>query len=163
MNKLSAGLLVYRFKDDELQVLLVHPGGPFWARKDSWGIPKGLADPGEDMLVAARREFSEELGLPVSQGKIVELGEVKTRAKTIIAFATEADLDVSQIKSNTTQIEWPPRSGQQIEVSEIDKAKYFEVSKAITKMHKGQEQFVERLIENLNYQTQVQPEQASLF
>src|SRR3954447_24438564 len=109
----SAGLLVYRKRDSALEVLLVHPGGPFWKNKDAgaWSIPKGEFAPGEDPLDVAKREFQEEIGRSIS-GMTVPLEAVKQRGgKTVFAWAVEADLDVSQIKSNTFKMEWPPASG----------------------------------------------------
>lgn len=164
--KSSAGLLIYR-RRQELEILLVHPGGPFWAKKDAWGIPKGLYENNEDPLAAAKREFEEEIGQPASDGEAIDLGEIKiSGGKTIRAFAIEADLDAREIKSNTFMMEWPPRSGQQIEVPEIDKAAWLPAHKAMTKMHKGQSEFIERLAGKLNLSLEgvdSQPAQSSLF
>jgi predicted NUDIX family NTP pyrophosphohydrolase len=137
-------------------VLLVHPGGPFWTKKDSWGIPKGLYEGDEDPLTAAKREFEEEIGQPAPDGEAIDLGEIKiSGGKIIKAFAVEGDLDVRVVKSNTFMMEWPPRSGQQIEVPEIDKAAWLPAAKAVTKMHKGQAEFIERLVEKLGISLEV--------
>jgi predicted NUDIX family NTP pyrophosphohydrolase len=126
MPKRSAGLLIYRHSREFLEVLLVHPGGPFWARKDegAWSIPKGLVDEGEDELAAARREVKEELGVDIN-GRFDYLGEYKQPSgKIVIAWSVEADVDVGveAIISNTYQMEWPPRSGSIKEFPEVDRA-----------------------------------------
>ena len=166
MKKHSAGILVYKKQANSLEVLLVHPGGPFWTKKDVWGIPKGENDETEDPLVAAKREFEEELNHPAPDGDYLDLGEIKiSSGKIIKAWAVEADVDVAKIKSNVIKIEWPPRSGQQIEIPEVDKAEWLLASQAITKMHKGQEAFIERLAEKLDIPLAAtpKPEQGSLF
>lgn len=164
MAKTSAGLLIYRKKNGKVEVWLVHPGGPFWARKDAWGIPKGEYFDEEEPLAAAKREFSEEIGLPAPSGEYIDLGEVKTSGKTVQAFAVEADLKVDDIRSNTTTIEWPPRSGQQIEVPEIDKAAWKDLAEAAAKMHKGQAEFISRLAEKIvAQQAPAELHQGSLF
>lgn len=129
MSKISAGLLMYRVRSGVLQVFLVHPGGPFWARKDlgAWSIPKGLLDPDEDPLAAAQREFEEETGFKVSE-LFMPLAPVKQHSgKVIQAWAVEGDCDPSAIRSNTFSIEWPPRSDRQQEFPEVDRAAWFRV------------------------------------
>src|SRR6476660_6512990 len=111
MPKLSAGLLLYRITDGGVEVLIGHPGGPFWARKDegAWSIPKGEYAAGDDPLAAARREFGEELGSPPPEGPVLELGEVRQAGgKQVVAWAVPGDLDVGAITSNTFELEWPP-------------------------------------------------------
>ncbi len=122
--KLSAGLLLYRRSADGIQVLIAHPGGPIWARRDAgaWSLPKGALDDGEDLLAAARREFEEETGERPPDGDAIDLGEVRMRSGKIVhAFALEGDLDPTRIRSMTVEVEWPPRSGRMIRVPEIDR------------------------------------------
>jgi predicted NUDIX family NTP pyrophosphohydrolase len=143
----SAGILMYQRRGGVLHVLLVHPGGPFWARKDrgAWSIPKGEYAPGEDPERAARREFDEELGLP-AEGPLLPLGEVVQRGgKRVIAFALEGDLDVSAIRSNRCEIEWPPRSGRRIIIPEIDRAEWFPVGEARERILPAQAELLQRL------------------
>ena len=123
---ISAGILAFR-RRPEFEVLLAHPGGPFWAKKDAgaWTIPKGLVEPGDELIAAARREFKEETNL-VAQGDVVELAPVAQKSgKLVHAFAVEADLDLSQFASNTFALEWPPKSGRQQSFPEIDRIAYF--------------------------------------
>jgi predicted NUDIX family NTP pyrophosphohydrolase len=150
--KLSAGLLIYRRNTAKTEVLLVHPGGPFWAKKDegAWSVPKGEYEDGEPPQLAARREFEEELGIPAPKGELIDLGQINRNGKLISAWAVADDPDISQIKSNTIFIDWPPRSGKQLEVPEVDRAEWVEISQAPAKMHKGQNIFIERLAEALN-------------
>ena len=153
MKLFSAGLLVYRYKNNSVQVLVVHPGGPFWARKDlgAWSLPKGQYVEDEDPLAAARREFAEEIGQPVPDGRLTSLGDVKLKSgKTISAWAVQGDLDVSHIKSNTMLIEWPPRSGKQVEFPEVDRAQWFDVPTAMKRLHPLQAEFVQRLCKQLD-------------
>jgi predicted NUDIX family NTP pyrophosphohydrolase len=134
-TELSAGLLVFR-RINELEVLLGHPGGPFWARKDDgvWTIPKGQVEPGDDLLTTARREFAEETGLPAA-GDVVALAPVKQRSGKIVhAFAIEADLDLSPFASNTFEMQWPPKSGQLKSFPEIDRIAYFTLPVALDKI-----------------------------
>lgn len=149
MKKLSAGLLVYRLKNGQVEVLLAHPGGPFWAKKDlgAWSIPKGEYDENnEEPLAAAKREFEEEIGSKAPEGEYTELGEFRRKdSKTIQAWAVEGDLDVSEIHSNSFEMEWPPKSGQKQKFPEVDKAAWFSLNEATSKMHKGQAVFLERL------------------
>lgn len=128
-NVVSAGLVLVRGSE----VLLVHPGGPFWAKKDegAWSIPKGELDLGEEPLAAAIRETSEELGLPAPPGPFVSVGEVRMKSgKRVVAWAARHDLDVTQVKSNECETEWPPRSGKKIRVPEIDRAKWCSLDEA---------------------------------
>jgi predicted NUDIX family NTP pyrophosphohydrolase len=138
--KESAGLLLYRRAADGPEVLLVHPGGPFWARKDehAWSIPKGELDDGEEPLTAARREFAEETGLTI-EGDFRALPPCKPPGgKLVRAFAVEGDADAAAVKSNTFELEWPPRSGRRQEFPEIDRAAWFPLATARGKIHKGQ-------------------------
>lgn len=149
----SAGILLYRQPPGgDLEVLLVHPGGPFWARKDegSWSIPKGEYQPDEDPLAAARREFEEELGTPPPEGPMHDLGEIRQRAgKLVRAFALQGDLDAQTITSNTCLIEWPPRSGRQIEIPEVDRAEWFTLEAARARINPAQAALLDRLAERV--------------
>lgn len=142
MARRSAGLLIHRRGENGREVLLVHPGGPFWARKDeaAWSIPKGLVDADEDELTAARRETQEELGIEID-GHFQRLGEYKQPGgKIVIAWAVEADPDINveAITSNTFRMEWPPHSGTVKEFPEVDRAGWFSLPEAGRKIHKGQ-------------------------
>jgi len=131
----SAGILAFR-RRPELEVLLAHPGGPFWAKKDAgtWTIPKGLVEPGDELIAAARREFTEETNL-VAQGDMIELTPVAQKSgKVVHAFALEADFDLSQFASNTFALEWPPKSGQRQSFPEIDRIAYFALPMAKLKI-----------------------------
>ena len=145
----SAGILLHRSRDGELEVLLVHPGGPFWARKDAgaWSIPKGEHDDDEDPRACAQREFEEELGAPApAADALTELGTIKQRGgKLVTAFAAAGDLDPSTIRSNTFTLEWPPRSGAQREFPEIDRAAWFGLLEAREKINAGQAELLDRL------------------
>lgn len=146
-NKESAGLILYRHRNGKLEVFLVHPGGPFWKKKDSgaWSIPKGGIAPGEDPQSAALREFEEETGMKI-EGDLVPLKPVRqTGGKVVHAWATEGACDPASIRSNTFSIEWPPRSGKQREFPEIDRAGWFEIETARQKILKGQRPFLDRL------------------
>jgi predicted NUDIX family NTP pyrophosphohydrolase len=147
--RLSAGLLLYRFNDEaEIEVLLVHPGGPFWAKKDErvWSIPKGEYDAGEEPLDAAEREFEEELGQLAPLGPRIDLGELdQSSAKRVHAWATEADFDADHISSNTFEMEWPPKSGTIAEFPEVDRAAWFSLAEARAKLLPGQIDFLARL------------------
>lgn len=154
MPKRSAGLLLYRGpKTDEVELLLVHPGGPFWARRDlgAWSIPKGEYLPGEDPLDAARREFHEETGsVAPDRTRAMPLGEVVQAAgKVVTAFAADGDLDVTDIRSNTFEMEWPPRSGQRRSFPEIDRAAWFQPDEACRRLVPAQVVLVRRLLEVL--------------
>jgi predicted NUDIX family NTP pyrophosphohydrolase len=146
----SAGILLHRRRAGGLEVLLVHPGGPAWARRDvgAWSIPKGEYEPTEDALEAARREFQEELGHPPPEGPVAALGEIRQRSgKRVRAWALAGDLDVSDITSNTIPFEWPPRSGKLIEIPEVDRAEWFELPEAREKINVGQVALLDRLEE----------------
>ena len=137
----SAGLLLYRIRDGNLEVFLVHPGGPFWAKKDLgvWSIPKGEMDEGEELLEAARREFEEETGLR-PEGSFRELTPVRQRSGKIVhAWAVEGDCDATTIRSNTITIEWPPRSGRQLEIPEVDRGGWFSIPEARERILDGQQ------------------------
>jgi predicted NUDIX family NTP pyrophosphohydrolase len=143
----SAGILMYRCSGDEIEVLLVHPGGPFWRKRDLgvWSLPKGELDDEEDPETAARREFEEELGVE-SPGPLQPLGEVRQRAGKIVrGYALEGDLDVSNVRSNDVAIEWPPRSGRTTSFPEIDRAAWFTLSLAREKLLASQRPFLDRL------------------
>lgn len=147
MPKHSAGLLMYRYRDGVLEVFLVHPGGPFWAKKDlgAWSIPKGEYDPAEDALAAARREFAEETGFS-AEGEFIPLTALKQPSgKLISAWAFEGDCDPGAIRSNTFTLEWPPRSGNTKEFPEIDRAGWFPLEEAKVKIIQGQAGFLEEL------------------
>ncbi|WP_338051412.1 NUDIX domain-containing protein [Pseudonocardia acidicola] len=147
--RLSAGILLYRFTGPgRLEVLLGHMGGPFWARKDdhAWSIPKGEHDAGEDPRAAAAREFTEELGAPPPPGPHVDLGTVtQSGGKKVTAFAVHGDFDAEHIQSNTFEIEWPRGSGTLRSFPEIDRAAWFDLEAARSKLVKGQLPFLERL------------------
>jgi len=147
MAKLSAGILMYRRSTGSLEVLLVHPGGPFWEKKDlgAWSIPKGEYTADEDALAAAKREFLEETGVEVS-GALVNLEPLKQPSgKTVHAWILEGNCDASSIKSNTFSMEWPPHSGKQEEFPEVDRAAWFSLDEARQKILKGQVGFIEQL------------------
>jgi predicted NUDIX family NTP pyrophosphohydrolase len=140
MARASAGILMYRRSNGALEVFLVHPGGPFWAKKDAaaWSIPKGEFDPSEDPLVVARRELEEETGL-IAAGNFRPLGPIRQAGgKVVHAFALEGDCDPEAIRSNTFEIEWPPRSGRRQAFPEIDRAAWFPIDVARGRVHKGQ-------------------------
>jgi predicted NUDIX family NTP pyrophosphohydrolase len=133
---ISAGILVFR-RRQALEVLLAHPGGPFWAKKDAgaWTIPKGLVEPRADLIETARREFAEETNLLLADGDFTALAPVKQKSgKLVHAFAVEADLDLAQFASNTFEIEWPPKSGRRQAFPEIDRVAYFSVPDAMNKI-----------------------------
>ena len=148
MAKRAAGLLLFRRSADQVEVLLVHPGGPYWRRKDdgAWSIPKGEYEPGDDPLRAAEREFAEELGSPPPAGRRDDLGEVRTSSgKRIRIFVTEADFDCSGSRSNLAEVEWPPRSGQRITFPEVDRSAWFALEQARAKLVPVQRAFLDRL------------------
>jgi predicted NUDIX family NTP pyrophosphohydrolase len=145
--KASAGLLMYRQRNGGLEALLVHLGGPFWKNKDcgAWFVPKGEINPGEDQLVAAGREFQEETGL-VPTGEFLSLGSVKHKSgKTVTAWAFSGDCDPASLKSNTFEMEWPPKSGKRAQFPEIDRADFFTVERAREKMHPAEFELLTRL------------------
>jgi predicted NUDIX family NTP pyrophosphohydrolase len=152
MAKRSAGILLYRRKGAGLELLLVHPGGPFWAKKDlgAWSIPKGEYEEGADPLLVARREFEEELGSPAPAGDAIEIGELaQPSRKLITAYAIEGDFDVGTLKSNLFEMEWPPKSGKMQSFPEVDRAEWFSAEKAREKILLGQRPFIDRLLERL--------------
>jgi predicted NUDIX family NTP pyrophosphohydrolase len=151
MVKRSAGILLYRLTSDELEVFLVHPGGPFWTNKDdgAWSIPKGECQPGEDGLATARREFAEETGFEL-QGEPTALGSFRqSSAKTVDVWAAEGDADPAKLVSNTFAMEWPPRSGRMQQFPEVDRAAWFAPSEAARKLVKGQVAILEALRSHL--------------
>jgi predicted NUDIX family NTP pyrophosphohydrolase len=152
MAKRSAGILLYRGKGAGLELLLVHPGGPFWAKKDlgAWSIPKGEYEEGEDPLAVARREFEEELGSPAPAGDAIELGELEQPSRKLItAYAIEGDVDVGTLSSNLFEMEWPPKTGRLQYFPEVDRAEWFSVEEARDKILPGQRPFIDRLLERL--------------
>lgn len=152
MPRTSAGLLVYRRGPFGVQVLLVHPGGPLWARRDegAWSIPKGEHGPEEDALAAARREFREELGRDPPNGEPLALGEVRQPGgKRVAVWAVEGDLDVAEVRSGTFELEWPPRSGRIARFPEVDRAGWFDLEEARRKLLSGQVPFLDRLLATL--------------
>jgi predicted NUDIX family NTP pyrophosphohydrolase len=147
MASMSAGILMYRHGDGGLDVLLVHPGGPFWRNRDlgAWSIPKGELNDGEDPEEAARREFAEELG-SAATGRLRPLGQVRQRGgKIVLAYALEGTLDADAVRSNEISIEWPPRSGRTIPIPEIDRAEWFPLALAQEKILLSQQPFLDRL------------------
>jgi predicted NUDIX family NTP pyrophosphohydrolase len=149
-SKQSAGLLLHRLVDAQTEVLLVHPGGPFFARKDegAWSVPKGEYEPGEDPVSVALREFEEELGVPppVARGELVELGSVRQKSgKVVTAWCARGDLDVSEIRSMPFTIEWPPRSGRLQAFPEVDRAEWFTLAEARVKLNRAQVELLDRL------------------
>jgi predicted NUDIX family NTP pyrophosphohydrolase len=147
MPKASAGILLFRRRPHGLEVLLVHPGGPLWAKKDegAWSIPKGEIEPGEDPLAAARREFEEELGSPVS-GEFIRLAPVRLASgKTVYAWAVEGDFDPATLTGGSFTMEWPPGSGRQQQFPEVDRAEWFTLDVAKRKINKGQLPLLEQL------------------
>ena len=149
--KRSAGILLHRRREDGgREVLLVHPGGPFWAKRDlgAWSIPKGEHADDEDPQACALREFAEELGAPPPDGELVDLGEVRQRSgKVVTAWALAGDADADAIRSNTFTMEWPPRSGQMREFPEVDRAAWFAVDEARKRILPGQAPLLDRLAE----------------
>jgi predicted NUDIX family NTP pyrophosphohydrolase len=148
--KRSAGILLFRRAESGVEVLLGHMGGPFWARKDegAWTLPKGEYEPDEEPEAAARREFTEELGLPVPAGDLVELGTVRqSGGKTVTAWALAADLDPAAAVPGTFEMEWPPRSGRKQEFPELDRIAWFPLDEAARKIVVGQRPFLDRLAE----------------
>jgi predicted NUDIX family NTP pyrophosphohydrolase len=153
--EISAGLLVFRRKP-RLEVLLGHPGGPYWARKDegAWSIPKGLVGTDGDLAAAARRELAEETSF-IADGPLVPLAPVRQKSGKIVhAFALEADFDVAQFASNTFEIEWPPRSGRRRAFPEIDRIGYFAIDEAMRKILAYQQPFIRELIERIGIATE---------
>jgi predicted NUDIX family NTP pyrophosphohydrolase len=152
MSARSAGILLHRRRGQKPEVLLVHPGGPLWARRDAgvWSIPKGEYGDDEDPLQAARREFAEELGSPAPDGEPLELGEIRQKSgKRVVAWALSGDLDAERITSNTFTMQWPPRSGRQQEFPEVDRAQWFGLDEAREKVNPAQVALLDRLAESL--------------
>jgi predicted NUDIX family NTP pyrophosphohydrolase len=150
MPKLSAGLLLFRRVDGGVEVLVGHPGGPMWSRRDTgaWSLPKGAPEDYEpDLLDAARREFLEETGHVAPEGPTVDLGEVRMRSgKTVHAWAVEGDLDPDELRSMQVEVEWPPRSGRRLTVPEIDRLAWFHPAEARRRLNPAQSAFVDRLL-----------------
>src|SRR5512142_3173193 len=148
MPKTSAGILLYKRKDGDLRVFLVHPGGPFFAKKDAgaWSVPKGEIDEGEDALAAAKREFEEETGCR-PEGEFIPLSEVTQKSGKIVrAWAVEGECDAQKIRSNTFTLEWPPKSGRMQEFPEVDRAGWFTVGEAKEKINPAQIALLEELL-----------------
>ena len=146
----SAGILLFRRTGEAVEVLLVHPGGPFWAKKDlgAWSIPKGVVEDGEELQVCALRELEEELGSPFALGArdLIELGSVRQKAgKVVHCWAAEGDFDPAGLRSNTFSMEWPPRSGSEREFPEVDRAEWFGPDEARAKIIPAQADFLDRL------------------
>jgi predicted NUDIX family NTP pyrophosphohydrolase len=143
----SAGLIMYRFVRGDIEVLLVHPGGPFWAKKDegAWSIPKGEIGASEEALAAAKREFEEETGF-LPEGLFLELGSVRQKSgKIVMAWGFRGDCDPSLLTSNTFEMEWPPRSGERKRFPEVDRAEFFTLEEARKKLHTAEGEFLSRL------------------
>lgn len=152
MAKHSAGLLVFRENNGVLELFIVHPGGPFWARKDdgAWSFPKGEYAESEDPQEAARREFKEEIGQTAPDGELLDLGEIKqSSGKIVRMFAVQGNVDENNISSNTVEIDWPPRTGKKMTIPEVDRAMWATADLARIKLVKGQVGFVDRLQELL--------------
>ena len=163
----SAGLLVFRRTGESPEVLLTHPGGPIWGKRDSWSIPKGELGEGEDHRTAAFREFDEEVGIEPPAGTLIDLGEIKQRSDKInFVFALEGDLDITKFVCHSTfTMEWPPHSGVQAEFPENDRAAWFDLPTAKQKLFKAQTGFIDRLAEKLAVEVVeiTEPEQQSLL
>jgi predicted NUDIX family NTP pyrophosphohydrolase len=147
-SRRSAGILLHRRRGEDVEVLLVHPGGPAWANRDAgaWSVPKGEYLDGEDPLAAARREFQEELGTAPPDGEAADLGEIRQKSgKRVRAWALAGDLDTTEIDSNTFLFQWPPRSGKMIEIPEVDRAEWFTLETAREKINAGQVPLLDRL------------------
>lgn len=145
---MSAGVLLFRRPGGRLEVLLAHPGGPFWATRDlgHWTIPKGEVEPGEAWVDVARREFAEETGTELEMREDLPLGEITQKSgKTVVAWAVEGDLDAARAVSNTFSIEWPPRSGRFQDFPEIDRVQWFEPDEARRRIKAAQAPFIDRL------------------
>jgi predicted NUDIX family NTP pyrophosphohydrolase len=149
--KQSAGILMYRFRNGELQVLLVHPGGPYWARKDAgaWSVPKGEYPEGEDPLSAAQREFAEETGFTLAPPFLPLAPVRQAGGKEVVAWAVEGECDPESLRSNTFSMEWPPRSGRSAEFPEVDRAEWFSIAEAQNKILPGQRPLLVQLTDHL--------------
>jgi predicted NUDIX family NTP pyrophosphohydrolase len=146
----SAGILLFRHAGEAIEVLLVHPGGPFWAKKDlgTWSIPKGVVEEGEELRECALREFEEELGLPLATAvnNLIELGSVRQKSgKVVHCWAAVGDFDPATLQSNTFSMEWPPRSGSEREFPEVDRTEWFGLEEARRKIIPAQSDFLDRL------------------
>jgi predicted NUDIX family NTP pyrophosphohydrolase len=153
--KQSVGILLYRLRGSAVEVLIGHMGGPYWQKKHegAWSIPKGEVEPGEPLLAAAAREFEEELGLPLPQAFVIDLGSVRQgSSKTVTIFASEGDLDVTAIRPGTFEMEWPPRSGRLQTYPELDRAKWVGVNDAAPLLVAAQRPFLTRLTTHLAQQ-----------
>jgi len=153
MTKRSAGLLPFRRTGSELEVFLVHPGGPFWKNKDAgaWSLVKGEYEGAEDAMAAARREFAEETGFTLDEAEFLPLGEVRQASgKVVTAWAVEQDLDPAMLRSNTFDMEWPPKSGKRQAFPEVDRAAWFQLPEARVKLIQAQTALLERLAERLS-------------
>lgn len=160
----SAGILVYRKQGSDVEVLLTHPGGPFWAKKDTWSIPKGEVEENESLETAAAREFKEELNIDPPAGERLDLGSVKqSGGKTNYIWAVSGNPDITGFKSNAFSMEWPPKSGQMQEFPENDRAAWFPLSEAKLKVFKAQQTFLDRLVEHLGLEKIEVPEQQTLL
>jgi predicted NUDIX family NTP pyrophosphohydrolase len=147
-GRTSAGLLLWRRRKGRVEVLLAHPGGPLWTKKDlgHWTIPKGEIEEGEELVAVALREFAEETGHPAPEGPLVDLGEIRQKSgKVVLGWAAEGDLDASAAVSNTYDMEWPPRSGRTQSFPEIDRVEWFDLDEARRKLKDAQVPFLERL------------------
>ena len=146
-KKLSAGILLYRWRGNNVKVFLVHPGGPYWAGKDDgvWSIPKGLCVEGEDALATARREFEEETGTPVTGSFHMLTPLIQPSGKVVTAWAVEGDLDPATVRSNTFSLEWPPHFGTQQDFPEVDRGDWFDLPTASVKLTPGQRGFLDQL------------------
>jgi predicted NUDIX family NTP pyrophosphohydrolase len=152
MPKLSSGLLLYRRTGNDIEVLIAHPGGPIWSRRDlgAWSLPKGALNDGEDLLAAARREFEEETGRRPPDRDALYLGEVRMRSgKVVHGWAVEGDLDPAELRSMRVEVEWPPKSGRTISVPEIDRVLWADPAEARRRLNAAQSEFVGRLLDAL--------------
>ena len=163
----SAGILAFRRRDGRVEVLLLHLAGPFWARKDKWHFPKGELETGEEPLDAAKREFHEEVGIPLPEGELVSLGTAKQGQKTNYIWALDNDVDLRKfpetLESNVFDMEWPPHSGQMQTFPENDRAQWFALTEARPKVFAGLVVFLDRLAEYLGEQIDDTPSQQSLL
>lgn len=152
MSKQSAGILLFRLRNGNVEIFLVHPGGPYFLRKDlgSWSIPKGEFSPGEDALEAARREFFEETGFVVNGECKALLPVVQKSGKTVYAWAVEGDIDEKLLKSNFFTIEWPPRSGKRTEFPEVDKGEWFSIETAKLKINAAQVELLDQFAKSVS-------------
>lgn len=147
-GRTSAGILLWRVRDDHLEVLLAHMGGPYWAKKDlgHWTIPKGEVEAGEELVEVARREFAEETGHELPDTRLIELGDIRQKSgKVVLGWAAQGDLDPATAVSNTYEIEWPPRSGRTATFPEIDRVEWFDLDMARRKLKAAQVPFLDRL------------------